>query len=94
MGAIAHTNGTTFRVWAPYAEQVLVTGSFNDWSIHRHRLAREENGFWSLNVRLAAPGDEYKFIIHNGQHTLTRTDPYAREVTQPLSKQRCPQRPF
>ena len=32
MGAIVHDAGVAFRVWAPNADAVFVTGSFNDWS--------------------------------------------------------------
>ena len=32
MGAIPGAEGVTFRVWAPHAEKVYVTGTFNDWS--------------------------------------------------------------
>ncbi|MCX5806722.1 MAG: alpha amylase C-terminal domain-containing protein [Proteobacteria bacterium] len=31
MGAIPHTNGVTFRVWAPHAENVYLIGTFNSW---------------------------------------------------------------
>ena len=31
MGAIPHTGGVGFRVWAPHAKSVSVIGSFNDW---------------------------------------------------------------
>ena len=32
MGAIPYRDGTTFRVWAPHAEAVFVTGTFDDWA--------------------------------------------------------------
>ena len=83
MGAIPHANGTVFRVWAPHAEAVHVTGSFNNWHRSQISLAREENGFWSANVPEARIGDTYKFVLkHNGHHLL-RTDPYAKDVRAP-----------
>jgi 1,4-alpha-glucan branching enzyme len=30
------------RVWAPHADAVYVTGSFNNWSPDAHPLAKEE----------------------------------------------------
>jgi 1,4-alpha-glucan branching enzyme len=81
MGATPHTDGATFRVWAPNADQVFVTGSFNRWSRWRSPLAREEDGLWSGHVPEARVGDEYKYLIHHGSHRLLRTDPYARDVT-------------
>lgn len=71
--------GTTFRVWAPNAQSVAVTGSFNGWDRSRDRLNQEgSTGIWSVDVREAKPGDEYMFVI-NG--TLERKDPRARQVT-------------
>jgi 1,4-alpha-glucan branching enzyme len=81
MGAIAHDGGTAFRVWAPNAEAVHVTGSFNDWSEDAAPLAQEGNGTWSVDLADARPGDEYRFLIRNGDQRLSRIDPYARAVT-------------
>jgi 1,4-alpha-glucan branching enzyme len=81
MGAVPGRHGTAFRVWAPYADRVFVTGSFNDWSQWRSPLAHEDNGHWSVDIAEADLGDEYKFVVHNGSQTLLRTDPYARAVT-------------
>ncbi|MDB6155642.1 MAG: glgB, partial [Chthoniobacteraceae bacterium] len=36
---------------------------------------------WYGEVSEAAPGDDYKFVIRNGEQTLMRIDPYARQVT-------------
>jgi 1,4-alpha-glucan branching enzyme len=81
MGATPGQNGVTFRVWAPHARKVFVTGSFNDWSYWRTPLAHDRNGYWSANVAQARPGDRYKYVIHNGAEILSRSDPYARVVT-------------
>lgn len=35
MGAVARESDVTFRVWAPHAKAVFVTGTFNDWSALR-----------------------------------------------------------
>jgi 1,4-alpha-glucan branching enzyme len=81
MGAVAHADGTTFRVWAPHADRVFVLGTFNDWKPDAHALDPEGFGCFSLDVAAAKPGDEYRFEIHNGDKRLSRIDPYAREVT-------------
>lgn len=80
MGAIASDGGTAFRVWAPHAKTVAVTGSFNNWSHYRTPLASEENGYWSADVAHARPGQAYKFVIRYRRQTLVRTDPYARAI--------------
>ena len=46
MGAIVHDAGVAFRVWAPNAEAVFVTGSFNDWSEDAAAMAPEDGGIW------------------------------------------------
>ncbi|MDX1413678.1 MAG: alpha-amylase family glycosyl hydrolase [Candidatus Promineifilaceae bacterium] len=81
MGAIPYDGGVAFRVWAPGAQNVFVSGSFNNWSKERHPLAREEDGYWSADVNGAIVGDEYRYFIHNGTQRLMRTDPYARDVS-------------
>lgn len=94
MGALLFDGGVGFRVWAPHAGQVLVTGSFNDWSETAHPLASEEGGYWSLDVPGAKPGDEYRYLIKNGDQTLWRIDPYALEVTNSIGNTVIPDRSF
>jgi 1,4-alpha-glucan branching enzyme len=88
MGAIPSAKGVTFRVWAPHAEKVYVTGTFNDWSKTSTPLAREENGYWSTDVSEAKVGDEYRYLIHTPTDwnlpPLSRIDPYARKVTNSI----------
>ncbi len=81
MGAVVHDGGVTFRVWAPHAQAVHVTGTFNDWSETATPLAPEENGVWAIDAPEAKAGDEYRFLIDTGSETVSRIDPYARAVT-------------
>jgi 1,4-alpha-glucan branching enzyme len=81
MGAIVHDAGVAFRVWAPKADAVYVTGNFNDWSEDAAAMAPEDGGVWYVNVPGAKSGDEYRFLIRNGDAVLSRIDPYARAVT-------------
>ncbi|WBL23317.1 alpha-amylase family glycosyl hydrolase [Zunongwangia sp. HRR-M8] len=81
MGAIIEENFTTFRVWAPHANRVAVTGDFNDWNPDDLELEAEDNGYWAGTTDKAKKGDQYKFLIHNGDQSLYRNDPYAFEVT-------------
>jgi 1,4-alpha-glucan branching enzyme len=76
-----HARGTTFRVWTPHATEVFVVGSFNDWSDTAAPLVHEGNGYWATDVPGARPGNEYKYLIVNGEQKFWRMDPYAREVT-------------
>jgi 1,4-alpha-glucan branching enzyme len=81
MGAIPHSGGVRFRVWAPHAKNVSVIGSFNGWDGGINPMQAEENGFWYSDVTKAHVGDKYKFLLATEKGELKRIDPYAREVT-------------
>jgi 1,4-alpha-glucan branching enzyme len=81
MGAIPTPDGVTFRVWAPNADAVSVTGSFDGWNASQNPLAREDGGTWSRDVPDARPGDEYRFLIRSHGRHLWRIDPRARRLT-------------
>jgi 1,4-alpha-glucan branching enzyme len=82
MGAVPGAEGVAFRVWAPHAEKVFVTGTFNGWSKTSATLAKEKNGYWFAKVSKAKTGDEYRYLIHGPKGLLSRIDPYARKVTR------------
>jgi len=75
-------------VWAPHAEKVYVTGTFNDWNNTSALLSKDENGYWSIDVPNAKAGDEYRYVIHTPADwnlpPISRIDPYAREVTSSI----------
>ena len=81
MGSIPYDSGVAFRVWAPHADAVFVTGSFNDWSPDAHPMMMEGNGYWYAEITSVAIGAEYRYRIVSGEKQLLRIDPYARQVT-------------
>ena len=85
MGATPGAGGVSFRVWAPHAEKVYASGTFNDWSKTSTPLIGAPNGYWSADVPEAKVGDEYRYLIHTPVAwklpPLSRIDPYARKVT-------------
>jgi len=81
LGSTIIGGGVVFKVWAPNADSVSVTGNFNDWDASRHPLTPCDDGTWHLFVPKVKAGDEYKYEIINGDQRLLRIDPYAREVT-------------
>src|SRR5476651_621836 len=81
MGAIVHPNGVHFRVWAPHATEVFITGSFNKWSNNADPLEHEDNGYWAGFVCGAKNGNEYKYLLKTPSGDLMRNDPYARAMT-------------
>lgn len=81
LGPLPHDAGVAFRVWAPNADSVSVIGSFNNWDADQGAMEAEDEGCWYLDCPAAAVGDEYKYQITNGDQTLQRIDPRARQVT-------------
>src|SRR5579859_240062 len=80
MGAVPYGGGVTFRLWAPNATGVGVAGDFNGWAAAGTTLAGEPGGLWSADVPGAVAGQAYQFLITTANATLTRVDPYARQV--------------
>ena len=80
MGTSLYHGGVTFRVWAPFASSVFAAGTFNEWSDTANPFASEGNGYWSVDVPGAKIGDEYQFVIRNGDQVLWHKNPYASEV--------------
>ena len=84
MGAVVGVQGVTFRVWAPNATGVFVMGSFNGWKDDGYGLKHENDGYWALHVDAAREGDEYKYVLSNGENKITKNDPYARKLTNSM----------
>ena len=72
-------NTCVFRVWAPHALQVFVTGSFCNWQTDRYEARRiTRGGIFECIVSNVCEFDSYKFMIKtaNGK-ILYKADPYA-----------------
>ena len=54
-------DGWVFREWMPGADEVYLTGDFNEWDRESHPLTRGENGVWEITL-------EGKNALQNGQH--------------------------
>jgi 1,4-alpha-glucan branching enzyme len=79
VGAVLRKDGVTFRVWAPFASSVAVSGSFNDWQ--QQPMESEADGYWATHVVDAQAGQEYRYAITNGDQHLFKNDPRALQVT-------------
>ena len=68
-----------FRVWAPNAEAVFVTGAFNDWSEDSSPMYRlNDGGVWEAYIDGVKNFDAYKYIIYTRTcRKLYKADPYA-----------------
>ncbi|MBF0483269.1 MAG: AAA family ATPase [Candidatus Omnitrophica bacterium] len=52
-----------FKVDAPQAKTVYLTGSFNDWTIDENFRMRRENGSWDIQVPLRPGKYKYQFVV-------------------------------
>ena len=70
-----------FKVYAPYADDVYLVGSFNGWG-ETHRMKKGENGVWetSLGKRDISDGDSYKYKIYKNGQAVYLTDPCSVET--------------
>lgn len=68
-----------FRVWAPDAKNVSVTGDFNNWSETENPMKQLKNsgGVWEAEIKNIKPYDMYKYCITAADgRTLMKCDPY------------------
>ncbi|SEN96350.1 maltooligosyl trehalose hydrolase [Mucilaginibacter gossypiicola] len=81
MGAVPLEQGVHFRVWAPNADAVFVSGSFNNFAKTSDPLESEGNGYWAGTAADAKTGDEYKYFLQTPYGEFFRNDPYAKQMT-------------
>ena len=78
-------DGWYYREWAPAADEMYLTGDFNNWDARSHKMERKENG----NFEIFLPGKDalkndqrvQAVVIHQGQE-LRRIPVYAKYVVQ------------
>src|SRR5215831_8366338 len=93
MGATLVDGGATFRVWAPRALAVYLTGTFGGVpqleQTPDRLMVKAPNGYWTGFVAGARDGDPYRFyVVGSGSRGLKR-DPYARELATDSSFPTC-----
>ncbi len=78
MGCHKQEKGFVFRVWAPNAKAVHLTGSFNGWSKDASPMVKNDYGIWEIFVENAKIYDEYKYYIQRTDDSFVyKSDPYA-----------------
>ncbi len=67
-----------FRVWAPKAQEVYLTGDFNSWSDTSLPMQRiSQNGVWEVIIDKPQIFDNYKYrIVTSDDRVLFKSDPY------------------
>ena len=82
LGSFLEENQCTFRVWAPHAQQVFVSGDFCGWNPTAYELTRITNeGIFEGIVPNVQSYDAYKYVIKTSDgRMLWKSDPYARHT--------------
>ena len=80
LGVTLYKNGAEFRVWAPFAVNVQIGGTFTpDGPVD---MTKEPGGYWSIKIKDVEPGQQYKYYIETPDGTiLEKNDPRARAIT-------------
>jgi 1,4-alpha-glucan branching enzyme len=78
VGANVGPNGVTFRVWAPNASAASVVGDFTTTPLV---MLLGAGGIFEATSSAAHAGSTYTFSLVTPSGTLTRVDPYCRELS-------------
>ncbi|MBQ0111352.1 MAG: 1,4-alpha-glucan branching protein GlgB, partial [Oscillospiraceae bacterium] len=74
---VGKKDGYIFRVWAPKADAVYLTGDFNFWNTGEILMNKNPHGVWEAFSPYAKEGDRYKYYVHGGGRSIYKGDPYA-----------------
>ncbi len=79
LGAHLDKDACTFRVWAPNAQKVYVTGSFCDWEDFLYEAKKiTDGGVYECKIDGVSEFDSYKFVIKTkDEKIIYKADPYA-----------------
>ncbi len=80
VGVQLHSGGAVFRVWAPFAKNVFLRGTFSDGN--NLTMLSENDGYWMIEVDKVSVGHTYKYVIEtNDGAMIEKNDPRARALT-------------
>ena len=88
LGSFLEGDTCTFRVWAPNARRVFVTGEFCSWYPHTYEMKKiNDRGIYEIQIHGVSEFDAYKYVIvTQGGVELWKADPYAKHAeTRPLT---------
>lgn len=80
LGSFLDGDKTVFRVWAPNAKQVYVTGEFCDWEPYVYEASKiDDAGLYECEISGLKEFDAYKYVfITEDDRTIFKSDPYAK----------------
>ena len=81
LGALPTDEGTSFRLWSPFADQVTLNlyreGSGSE-AFERHSMEKGEKGVWEYRTKRNLHKIYYDFTLQMEGRTVFSADPYAR----------------
>lgn len=78
-GSFPDKDGCTFRVWAPNAKKVYVTGDFCDWEPDKYPAVKiNDGGIYECTIKGVKKFDCYKYVFETPDgRIIYKSDPYA-----------------
>ena len=80
-----NTRRVYFKLDAPDADEVTVSGTFNDWDGEPRRLKKNRKGAWSAYLQLEPGVHEYRFLV-DGEW---QNPPEAETMPNPFGTENC-----
>lgn len=77
--------GWVYREWAPAADQMYLTGDFNNWDLRSHQMTKCDNGVFEIYLEgenALVAGQKVQAVIINGGREMRRIPLYATRVVQ------------
>lgn len=80
LGVTLHGGHADFRVWAPFAKTIAISGTFTpDGPVE---MKSEADGYWAITLKDVEPGQQYRYLITTADgRILEKNDPRARAIT-------------
>ncbi len=78
-------NGWVYREWAPAADEMYLTGDFNNWNIESCPMTKLDNGIFEVHLKgknALKAGEKVQAIVINSGEILRRIPLYATRVVQ------------
>lgn len=79
LGVTLHSGEAEFRVWAPFAKSVSLSGTFAPEA--PIKMNSEHDGYWSITVKNVEVGQQYRYHIETDKGIIEKNDPRARSIT-------------
>jgi len=63
MSRLTGSKAVEFKIFAPQAKKVILSGSFNKWDTRKLTAKKDARGNWLVKTSLKPGRHEYKFLV-------------------------------